>query len=181
MWEQYADQHRGACLLFDGERLKASLETAFKQQRILSWLRAVRYTPAGMMGSALLKYFDDPRIFEGHSPRAIAVAEFVENNSDDFFFLKSDDFETEHEFRAVVMPGTEGTNAHESQDVLVNGDHVFVDYGDTLRFVIVGERFPNWQLLGANRACERASAKLGKIGWEYGRPVAFPPTLDDHG
>jgi hypothetical protein len=132
-----------------------------------------------MMGSAVLRHFEDPRIFEGYGPRAEAVAEFVATNSDDFFFLKSNDFETEHEYRAVVMPGGKGANAYENQAVSVKGDHVFIDYGDTLRFVIVGERFPNWQLLGANRACERANARLGKIGWQHGRPVAFPPVLDD--
>jgi len=179
MWEQYADQHRGACLLFDGERLKSALATAFDRQRVLSWFGDVRYTPAGMMGSDVLRYLDDPRIFMGAEPRADAVAEFVDNNSDDFFFLKSDDFESECEYRAVAMPGN--LDAYEAQDVVVKGDHVFVDYGDALRFVIVGERFPNWQLLGADRACERANARLGKIGWEFGRPVAFPPRLDDRG
>jgi hypothetical protein len=54
-----------------------------------------------------------------------------------------------------------------------------VDYGDALVAVIVGERFPNWQLLGANRACERVDAMFGKIGWRNGRPIAFPPVLDD--
>jgi hypothetical protein len=44
--------------------------------------------------------------------------------------------------------------------------------------VIVGERFPNGQLPGANRACERAGALLGKFGWENRRPIAFPSILD---
>jgi hypothetical protein len=176
MWEQYADNHRGVCLVFDGPLLEYNLATAFKEHELLAWLEEVRYTPAGIAGSKI-NFFADQRIFEDAQQRADAVAEFIEDNSDDFFFLKSDDFETEHEFRAVLMP-TDGFESEEDS-VSVDGDYAFVDYGDALVAVIVGERFPNWQLLGANRACERVDAMFGKIGWRNGRPIAFPPVLDD--
>jgi hypothetical protein len=72
------------------------------------------------------------------------------------------DLETEHELALSI-----------------EGDYAFVDYGDALFAVIVGERFPNWQLLGANREAERADVMFGKVGWHQGRPIAFPPVLDD--
>jgi len=176
MWEQYADAHRGVCLLFDGERLDYTLATAFSEHNVLAWQDEVRYTPAGISGSKIL-YLDDARIFDSEQ-RGHAISTYIEDNSDDFFFLKSDDFETEHEYRAVVMP-TDGFEAEPSEVLSIEGDYAFVDYGDALVAVIVGERFPNWQLLGASRAAERAGARLGKIGWHQGRPIAFPPVLDD--
>jgi hypothetical protein len=144
----------------------------------MSWLGEIDYTAAGMAGSTVLRYFDDPRIFEGSGPRSTAIADFVESNNRDFFFLKSDDFETEHEYRAVVMPGKAGESAYDNQAVTIKGDYVYVDYGHALAAVIVGERFPNWQLLAAKRWTERKGAQFGKIGWRAGRPWAFPPVVD---
>jgi hypothetical protein len=163
-------------LLFDGDLLDNMLATAFSEHNVLAWQDEVRYTPAGITGSKI-QYFDDPRIFDPEQ-RADAISAFIEDNSNDFFFLKSDDFETEHEYRAVVMP-TDGFDTGPSEALSFKDDYAFVDYGDALVAVIVGERFPNSQLLGASRAAERAGARLGKIGWHQGRPMAFPPVLDD--
>jgi hypothetical protein len=95
-----------------------------------------------MAGGTVLRYFDDPRIFEGRGPRSKAIADFIESNHRDLFFLKSDDFETEHEYRAVEMLGKVGESAYDNQAVTIKGDYVCVDYGDALAVVIVGERFP---------------------------------------
>jgi hypothetical protein len=132
-----------------------------------------------MAGSTVLRYFDDPRIFEGSGPRSKAITDFIERNNRDFFFLKSDDFETEHEYRAVVMPGKAGESAYDNQVVTIKGDYVYVDYGDALAAVIVGERVPNRQRLAAKRWTERKGAQFGKIGWRAGRPWAFPPVVDN--
>jgi hypothetical protein len=127
------------------------------------YVEPVRYTAAGIAESATRNLIDD-RIFDPEQ-RADAIAEYIEAHHDDFFFLKSDDFASEHEFRAVLME---------------DGDeYAYVDYDDALVAVIVGERFSNWQLLGAKRACERANAMFGKIGWSSGRPIAFPSVVDE--
>ena len=61
-----------------------------------TWFREVVYTEAGPAGSKELRFLSDPRIFDA-SQRAAAVTEFIERNIGDFFFLKTDDFKTEHE------------------------------------------------------------------------------------
>jgi Protein of unknown function (DUF2971) len=96
MWEQYADEHRGVCLLFDAERLTRAMQVAFSARQIQSWFGEVVYTEAGRAGSDKLRFLSDPRIFDA-SQRADAVTEFIEGNIADFFFLKTDDFKTEHE------------------------------------------------------------------------------------
>jgi hypothetical protein len=179
MWEQYADEHRGVCLLFDAERLTRAMQVAFSAHQIQSWFDEVVYTEAGRAGSNSLRFLSDPRIFDA-GQRADAVTEFIEGNIADFFFLKTDDFKTEHEYRIVIMPGDESVPAAPGSPVSFEGEFAYVEYGDTLVAVVVGERFPNWQLLGANRACERANALLGKVGWQNRRPIAFPPILDHH-
>jgi Protein of unknown function (DUF2971) len=176
LWEQYADKHRGVCLLFDAEHLTRAMQVTFSAHQIQSWFREVVYTEAGIAGSTL-RYLSDPRIFDA-AQRADAVTEFIERNTADFFFLKTDDFKTEHEYRIVIMAGDEPDASAPGSPVSFEGEYAYVEYGDALVAVVVGERFPNWQLLGANRACERANALLGKVGWENRRPIAFPPILD---
>lgn len=179
MWEQYADEHRGVCLLFDAERLTRAMRTAFSEHRIQSWFGEVVYTEAGIAGSKL-RDLSDPRIFDA-GQRTDAVTQFIEGNTDDIFFLKTDDFKTEHEYRIVIMAGDQSVAAASGSRVSFDGEFACVDYGDAFVAAFVGERFPNWQLLGANRVCERANALLGKVGWENRRPIAFPPILDHRG
>jgi hypothetical protein len=176
MWEQYADEHRGVCLLFDAERLTRAMEDAFSAHQIQSWFGDVDYTEAGLAGSRL-RYLSDPRIFDA-GQRADAVTQFIERNAHDFFGLKTDDFKTEHEYRIVIMTGDESVVTAPGSPVSFEGEFAHVACGAALVAVLVGERFPNWQLLGANRACERANVLLGKVGWKHRRPIAFPPILD---
>ena len=77
MWEQYADRHRGVCLLFDGERLRNRLATALSEQGILSWLGEIDYTAAGIAGSTALRYFDDPDL-RGQRTRSTAIADHID-------------------------------------------------------------------------------------------------------
>jgi hypothetical protein len=166
MWEQYADVHRGVCLVFDTRRFENTLREAFRH-RAPFWLGNVRYTEAGIVGSAT-GYIDDQRIFD-NVQRSAAIAEYINRNHGDFFFLKSDDFESEREYRAVLMEG--------------EGEFASVDYEDALVAVIVGERFPWWQIEGARAACDRAGVKLGFTHWSGGRPVVLrvPPRDTEDG
>jgi hypothetical protein len=128
----------------------------------------VRYTPAGIAESAMCSIIDD-RIFDPDQ-RADAVAAFIEKNSDDFFFLKSDDFETEHEYRAVLMADENAELGQEDAVVTTKGEYAHVNYGDSLVAVIVGERFPNWQLPGAKaRANEQTSCSARSAGFRGAR------------
>jgi hypothetical protein len=53
------------------------------------------------------------------------------------------------------------------------GEYVYVGFRDALAAVIVGERFPDWQIPGAAEVCERAGVKLRLMHWENGRPFAL--------
>jgi hypothetical protein len=119
MWEQYADERRGVCLLFDAERLVRGMRLAFSSHRIQSWVGEVAYTEAGIAGSKL-RFLSDPRIFD--PGRADAVTEFIEGNTDDFFFLKTDDFKTEHEYRIVIMAGDQSVAAASGSPVWFEGE-----------------------------------------------------------
>lgn len=165
MWEQYGDRHRGACLLFDRDRLHAVLEYE-GQGHGAFYLGDVRYTEAGIAESATRSIMDD-RIFNAEE-RDEAIDEYIDTHHRDFFFLKSDDFRSEHEFRAVLLAGD-------------FDDDVHIDYRDALVAVVVGERFPDWQIAGAAEICNEAGAMCtcpgaGRGLWVRETRVAIRPS-----
>lgn len=107
-----------------------------------------------------------------HVRPARAVADHIRVNRDAFFFLKSDDFATEYEYRVVLATGDDG---REGRD-----DYAYVDYGDSMQGVVLGERFPEWQDPGAIEQCARAKVKLGWMNWVNGRPRVLSSRLRCH-
>ena len=152
MWEQYGDAHRGACLLFHRPTLERAIHETWSRKR--TYLRNVDYTREGIAGSAARSLIDQ-RIFEGQE-LARAVAEYVEHRHDALFFLKSDDFATEYEYRVVLAAGDD--------------DYAYIEYHNALVGVVVGERFPAWQRSAASAACSKQGLRLGRMHWEHGRP-----------
>jgi hypothetical protein len=107
MWEQYGNNHAGACLLFDGARLEAILRNDLGDERLS--IGNVKYDREAMAASPL-QHVNDERVFDPEQRRK-AVADHLDRHREDFFFLKSDDFETEAEYRVVLntdhaSPGT---------------------------------------------------------------------------
>ena len=166
MWEQYGDNHRGACLLFDRGGLG---ETVQEQMEEAVYMGDVRYTREGIAESATRNLVDD-RIFDADR-RVEAVIEYIETNREDFFFLKSDDFETEYEHRVVLKTGedTQELTGYMSDEE----GYVYCGFADALVAVVVGERFPDWQLAGAREACAQPGAELRRMHWWQGQPFAL--------
>lgn len=151
MWDQYAEGHRGVCLLFDQDRLTKNLRGSLRKQGIPApWRGAVVYTPEGP--SELLSMALEGKV----TPRG--VADFIEQHQDALFFRKATDWATEFEYRFVVTGPADS-------------EFVEVDYGDALEAVIVGERFPPWQWASAVESCQRAGVEAWRLDWSTRRPV----------
>lgn len=160
MWEQYGDDHRGVCLLFDPTRL----EHAICEQRPDEHTRRVGDVEYRRDGSAEVyrRTLNADQILSDAEP-ARAAADYINMNRDAHFFLKSDDFATEYEYRVVLAAD------HDCDD------YAWINYEDSLEGVVLGERVPEWQRAGAIEACSTLEVKLGKVKlgrmeWENGRP-----------
>lgn len=96
------------------------------------------------------------------------VTRYIENHRDDLFFLKSDDWEAEHEFRIL----------HESDD---SGKPTFLSYGDALRYVVLGANYPPDQHHLAEAAVARLpmDVEVCRMYWDFGHPVPLPTWLGD--
>ncbi len=172
MWEQYAEAHAGVCLVFDRPRLIAAVEEALRDKGQL-WHQAVNYTRAGFAGShAAVMSLD---------PQGQTIAEYVRDhvlrNHEEFFFLKTSDWSSEFEYRFV-------SRRNDDDHLLLKAlpPIHYVPYSDALRFVILGERFPDWLLPSAELAAARRGAEIRRMDWERGpypkriqAQVAEPP------
>ena len=153
MWEQYGDVHRGACLLFDGTCLERAIREQWPDEGRYS--RKVDYAREGS-AEVFRRALNADEIL-AHEQPAQAIRDYIKANHDAYFFLKSDDFATEHEYRVVLAGG--------------DGDYICIEYADSLVGVVLGERFPAWQEPGAIKACSNAGVKkLRRMCWDNGRP-----------
>jgi hypothetical protein len=159
MWEQYAENHAGACLIFDRAALREALHHDLGGKGQYSE-GSVEYTPAGFAASegaaVQLGDFHEATLKDD-------VAHHVVKHNRDFFFLKTEDWASEFEYRVVFR--------RESDVPLANivAGH-FAGYGRALRYVVVGERFPAWQLPGARAVADSAGVELRQMKWELARP-----------
>lgn len=154
MWEQYAERHAGVCLLFDREKLTASIRSSLAAQGLAQpYERSVEYSNEELGARRHRLNLDS---IDGKDV-AVGARRFVEENHELLFFLKSEDWATEYEYRFVVTdPGQ---------------DYVRIDYGDALQAVVVGERFPEWQRPGAISRCREVGADALRVDWSMGAPI----------
>ncbi|HEY2719676.1 MAG TPA: DUF2971 domain-containing protein [Solirubrobacteraceae bacterium] len=161
MWEQYAENHRGVCLAF---------ARAFLDIQVLAQLRAitddafageVTYSDTPLPGNTAARSLDATRLqVKGDGDIARGLRAHLRDHVTELFFRKLEDWKTEEEFRYVLLDD--------------DGDEVIVPAAG-LRAVIVGDRFPPWQLAGASMVCDSAGVKALKISWG-----AVPELVDAH-
>jgi len=157
MWEQYADNHAGVCLVFDRAVLLDSLEHNLGADGAY-WEGPVKYTVAGFAASRArninLDKFHERSLEDD-------VAEHVLEHHEEFFLLKTEDWASEFEYRFVFQPAS---------DRKLTLPIRFVSYGNALRSVVVGERFPEWQLPSARAIARDARVVLRRMTWKDSRP-----------
>jgi hypothetical protein len=159
MWEQYAENHAGVCIVFKREPLLEAVRAGATDAGKVA-AREVSYLPRGFADTdthtvdlSRFNPFDLP-----------GLARFVIEHQDDLFFVKALDWEGEHEFRIVELP----PEARSEQ-------YKVVPFGgpSSIAAVIVGERFPAWQLPGARAVCDRLDVRLLQLDWRAGIPHAL--------
>ncbi len=148
MWEQYAENHKGVCLIFD----RGSLVTAMSRSvpGLVVYRGAVAYDGRGLMKPTV-----DRNVLKERGYARYA-AEYIDDNNRSLFFTKTRDWATEHEYRFVVIG--EGDSP------------ISINYGDSLEAVIAGERLPEWEQPAVVAACKEAGARALRVRWESWRP-----------
>jgi len=155
MWEQYAENHAGVCLVFKREVLIERVTESLKSQGLPGpYNRRVNYTQRGTGGGLRLNLNEIGPVDEQF------VRELVQRHNDKLFFLKTTDWETEHEYRFVVTAPDE--------------PYVYADFGDdVLDAVVIGEELPRWEWPGVVESCREAGAMALRLEWSTGSPRAW--------
>ncbi len=161
MWEQYAENHQGVCLVFEHEDLRSQIE-----QEVARFRRAicglVAYSDTPLAGHESARSLSIPVVaIDGHGDYKRGIEAHLDTHAQELFFRKLADWRTESEYRFVVVDSS-------SREIVIN-------YGDTLRAVILGERFPAWQMPGAAEVCRRSGVDLRQIRWGPFPPGVFDP------
>jgi Protein of unknown function (DUF2971) len=155
MWEQYAENHRGVCLVFDREGL----------------------TDAVLRSNAGVAVYNQPVVYDSDGLRKPTVdrdalekergyaARYIDDNHESLFFTKARDWETEHEFRFVALARDDRLRS--------------VKYGASLTAVIAGERLPEWEKTAVVAACNSAGAQALGVRWNVAAFGNLRPGLVD--
>lgn len=145
MWAQYADNHKGVCLIFDKEKLVKSFEKAFDSCE--TYCKEVTYTN---------------NLYPLQESLAQNCKSLLTSEKIDFLFQKCQDFRDEQEFRLLLID-----KSLKNPDKLVS-----FSISDSLCGVIPGVRFPKEDELSLKKAMEFCNPKIKwlPIWWNYGTP-----------
>jgi hypothetical protein len=162
LWEQYAEDHAGVCIAFDQASLVADISAALEPLGGATAAHRVVYLPRGFADTETSRI--DLTQFNPYD--LPALARFVIERHVDLFFVKALDWQSEHEFRVI----------HSSDEAPEDG-YVQVPFRlESIRALIVGEKFAEWQLPAARMACDQARVQLLRIEWRSGLPQPTPVT-----
>ena len=159
MWAQYAENHRGVCLIFDKQVLHKTLEQKFGQDSLI-------------FGNVLYDNFHDvrslgwPKYMDAFSLSGddikkygleITLEKHREKYLDVFFFWKNKDWEHEAEYRWIVSGK--------------NNEPEFIQIEDSLRAILLGVDYPMERLDEIYEYCRNTNTYFARIVWRNGMPV----------
>lgn len=149
MWAQYADNHKGVCLVFDKINLINNFKKAFNYDYCETFCKEVKYTNnLTPLKNAL-----------SSNPPCKSLITF---DKIDFLFQKCEDFRDEQEFRFLLI----NKKLNDTKEI------VSFSIADSLCGVITGAKFPNENILTLKKAikCSNPNIKLFPLWWDYGMP-----------
>jgi hypothetical protein len=156
MWEQYAQNHAGVCLVFDRDRLTANIAADLERQLgIRPYHRDVEYSQTG--GERYIN------LSLGQFPEEVDdafVRQYIEAHNYELFFQKTLDWQTEHEYRFVTTASPD--------------EPLYAGYGDALVGIVVGWKIPDWERPAVIDAAHAVGVEPVEMNWSMGKPVPVP-------
>jgi hypothetical protein len=151
MWSQYGESHQGVVLVFDSEVLTKSIRNQLlDDDKIYS--KEIVYEHFNIRQNLIL---DSNKILETNIEDY--CNNYLENNIESFFFVKSPDYKDENEYRVIVKS---------------NGNtRIYINIKDSLIAVIVGDRFPDGLLPSLKYLCKKLNIDCKRIYWESGHAI----------
>jgi len=141
MWSQYANQHRGVCLVFDKEILLEECQDTYKSNIIFD---SIKYQDE-------YELENDP-FSVSYDSSTESIQEFVRNhldkNKQNLFYMKKEDWKDENEFRIALIDN--------------DTEFKYLSCKNSLVGIVLGDKFPMAYL-----ECFKPyiNVEIGKINW----------------
>ena len=156
MWAQYADNHRGVCLVFDRNELRACLEQSLLAGAPL-FEGQVRYRNLSQAPSLA----NNPFILDYDLLKSIGseqtILAHIKHYWRELFFEKAIDWSQEREFRWLLWD-----REHDQ--------HLF-PFGSALKGIVLGMSFPEEKL---PELMPFENIDIGQLNWKNGTPEVIP-------
>ena len=154
MWAQYAENHAGICLIFNGKHLGENIRNAFEGRDGIT----VYHGPVSYINYR--NVIPSPPI-DPNNPRRFGADEirlFLHQNYKEIFLVKNLDWRGETEYRWLLH----GTTRSEE----------YVNIEGALKSVLVGMNFPDVYIPALTELCKHLNVAVGKVFWHNGTPLA---------
>jgi hypothetical protein len=157
MWHQYAENHSGACLIFDRSAWERGLSGVCAGESVTVYDDPVKYEDVDLAHFSSRLDFSSAELRAG-GVRA-AVTRIVEEHRGALFFTKNRDWEAEKEHRYLAISDT---------------DHICVPVGESLVGIVLGQDFPETELSVLGDRLRRngfTDVRCARLHWRDGAPV----------
>ncbi|MBF7066319.1 DUF2971 domain-containing protein [Aliarcobacter butzleri] len=146
MWSQYGQNHSGICLVFSKESLIKTIQNQLSQNYLV-YHENVNYKEID---------FESLNIYDNALTINEIVINNIKQNYKNIFFQKHLDYKDENEFRIVLV---KRNNNNFSKDI-------FIDISDSLKFIILGDKFPEVYLPTIKDLSSKSNIAYKKLHWE---------------
>lgn len=150
MWAQYAENHRGVCLVFDRAEMMNEVVAQLEAEGDAAH-GPVRYEDS----SALDAFVIDAAGVDPANP-LIAVVNQMWGYRADLFFLKAEDWQTEYEYRFLLRREAPAP--------------YYVTMSSSLRGVVLGDAVSDAYRPSLDALCETLQVGAAQIRWTNGTP-----------
>jgi hypothetical protein len=153
MWAQYAENHSGICLIFDGQQLHNNIETMFKNNDYKIRHGFVRYD----YDLSVRNLPPAPDLAINDSDHDDRLRHYQDKYHVDYFLYKSKEWQAEHEFRWLVH----------SKD---QTEEMKVPIEKAIKAVVLGVDCSSVYEPSIQALCDKLGIQMYKMRWLGGRP-----------
>jgi hypothetical protein len=160
MWSQYGENHYGVCLVFDKNELIKNI--CDSKKFLISENGEYQFFNEYVIYNDRLPGLDKALTMNYENDKGKEAFILFKKNITPFLFTKYENYKHEQEFRMVI---------HNSN--FQNRKIIDVDYGNSLKGIILGCRFKDVYLPSLNSVIVKYNIPIFQINWFNGRPSIY--------
>lgn len=156
MWAQYAESHRGVCLVFSKVKLLESVKNVCADKKLEFWEGSIDYKEYVENQAGYRSVSINGDTFDARSPVDVALDHICSHHRE-LLFRKQRDYKDEDEYRVVVLNKDHSSEFCSPLELTVT---------DFLVGIILGDRFPKPYLPTITSIANDLGVEFKKLHWE---------------